>query len=229
MAASISGLLKPWTPRVFLVRWSRYNPYYLEPEVSKEAYSQPESELSAEEKEQRELKALRPIKAATSGVTSSVFYDPDISKFVNMMMEHGNKVLAREIMTQTMENIKKKQVEKYHKAAVGKKEEIECNPYAIFHQALENCKPVVGLASIQKGGKYYQVPIPLSDNRRRFLAMKWMVTECRDNKHRRTHMYEKLSQELLAAFEKEGNVVKKKYELHKMAEANRAYAHYRWW
>ena len=62
--------------RVFLVRWSRYNPYYLEPEISKEAYSQPESELSAEEKEQRELKALRPIKAATSGVTSSVFYDP---------------------------------------------------------------------------------------------------------------------------------------------------------
>lgn len=48
-------------------------------------------------------------------------------------------------------------MEKYHKAPEGKKEEIECNPYTIFHQALENCKPVVGLASIQKGGKYYQV------------------------------------------------------------------------
>lgn len=58
---------------------------------------------------------------------------------------------------QTLENIKRKQVEKYHKAQEGNKEEIECNPYAIFHQALENCKPVVGLASIQKGGKYYQV------------------------------------------------------------------------
>lgn len=57
---------------------------------------------------------------------------------------------------QTLENIKRKQVEKYHKASEGKKEEIECNPYTIFHQALENCKPVVGLASIQKGGKYYQ-------------------------------------------------------------------------
>lgn len=56
-----------------------------------------------------------------------------------------------------MENIKRKQVEKYHKAPAGKKEEIECNPYTIFHQALENCKPVVGLTSIQKGGKYYQV------------------------------------------------------------------------
>ncbi|XP_037647526.1 28S ribosomal protein S7, mitochondrial [Sebastes umbrosus] len=229
MAASISALLKPWTPRVFLVRWSRYNPYYLEPEVRKEAYSTPEAELSAEEKEERKLKTLRPIKAATSGVTSSVFDDQVLSKFVNMMMEDGNKVLAREIMTNTLESIKRKQVEKYHKAPEAQKDEIECNPYTIFHQALENCKPVVGLASIQKGGKYYQVPIPLSDNRRRFLAMKWMITECRDSKHRRTHMYEKLSQELLAASVKEGNVIKKKIELHKMAEANRAYAHYRWW
>lgn len=100
------------------------------------------------------------------------------------MMTNGNKVLAREIMTQvrndftaskhklicywsdnlwitvtyqTLESIKRKQVEKYHKAVEGKKEEIECNPYTIFHQAVENCKPVVGLASIQKGGKFYQV------------------------------------------------------------------------
>ncbi|XP_017277462.1 28S ribosomal protein S7, mitochondrial [Kryptolebias marmoratus] len=229
MAASISGLLKPWTPRVVLVRWSKYNPYYLEPEVRKEAYSQPVSELSAEEKEERELKVVRPIKAAPNAVTSSVFDDPDISKFINMMMKHGNKILAREIMTQTLEHIKKKQVEKYHKASEKKKAEIECNPYKIFHQALENCKPVVGLTSIQKGAKYYQVPIPLTDSRRRFLAMKWMITECRENKHKRTYMYEKLAQELLTAFEKEGNVVKKKFELHKMAESNRAFAHYRWW
>ncbi|XP_033945443.1 small ribosomal subunit protein uS7m [Pseudochaenichthys georgianus] len=228
MAASISGLLKPWTPRVFLVRWSRYNPYYLEPEVRKEAYIKPEAELSAEEKEQRELKALRPIKAATNDVTSSVFSDPVISKFVGMMMLDGNKILANEIISKTLENIKRKQVDKYHKAPEGKKEEIECNPYAIFHQALENCKPVVGLASIQKGGKFYQVPIPLSDDRRRHLAMKWIITECRENKHRRTLMYEKLSQELLAASVREGNVIKKKLEMHKMAEANRAYAHYRW-
>ncbi|XP_026215994.1 28S ribosomal protein S7, mitochondrial [Anabas testudineus] len=229
MAAAFAGLLKPWTPRVCLVRWSRYNPYYLEPEVRKDAYSRPEEELTAEEKEQRELKALRPIKAATNSVTSSVFNDPVLSKFINMIMKDGNKIRARDIVTQTLESIKRKQVEKYHKAPEGKKEEIECCPYAIFHQALENCKPVVGLASIQKGGKFYQVPIPLTESRRRFLAMKWMITECRDNKHRRTHMYEKLSQELLAASIKEGNVIKKKHELHKMAESNRAYAHYRWW
>lgn len=58
---------------------------------------------------------------------------------------------------QTLEHIKRKQVEKYHKAPKGEKEAIECNPYVIFHKALENCKPIVGLASIQKGGKSYQV------------------------------------------------------------------------
>lgn len=79
------------------------------------------------------------------------------------------------------------------------------------------------------GLKHAQVPIPLSDNRRRYLAMKWMITECRENKQRRTLMHERLSKELLTAYDKEGNVVKKKDELHKMAEANRAYAHYRWW
>ncbi|XP_074553574.1 small ribosomal subunit protein uS7m [Halichoeres trimaculatus] len=229
MAASITGLLKPWTPRVFLVRWARYNPYYLEPEFRKDAYSRPEAELSPEEKEEQKLKVLRPIKAAANSVNSSVFYDPVIGKFINMMMKNGNKILAREIMTDTLEHIKRKQVEKYHKAPPEKRETIECDPYAIFHQALENCKPIVGLASIKKGAKNYQVPIPLSENRQRFLAMKWIITECRENRHRRTHMYEKLSQELLAASVKEGNVIKKKHELHKMAEANRAFAHYRWW
>ncbi|XP_077388379.1 small ribosomal subunit protein uS7m [Festucalex cinctus] len=229
MATSFPGLLKPWTPRVLAMRWSRYNPYYLEPEVKREAYDKPETELSDEEREKKALKALRPIKAATSSVTSSVFHDPVVSKFINLMMKHGNKILARGIMTETLEHIKRQQVEKYHKAPEGKREEIECNPYAIFHQALDNCKPAVGLASIQKGAKYYQVPVPLKDNRRRFLAMKWMITECRDNKHRRTHIYEKLSQELMAAFVKEGNVFKRKIDMHKMAEANRAYAHYRWW
>uniref|UniRef100_A0A3B5KFN6 Mitochondrial ribosomal protein S7 n=1 Tax=Takifugu rubripes TaxID=31033 RepID=A0A3B5KFN6_TAKRU len=152
MAASISGLLKPWTPRVFFVRWSRYNPYYLEPEVQKEAYNRSETELSAEDKKELELKMLRPIKSAPIGVTSSFFSDPVLSKFTNMMMKSGNKVLSQEIVTQTLENIKRKQVEKYHKASEEKKEEIECNPYTIFHQALDNCKPVVGLASIQRGG-----------------------------------------------------------------------------
>uniref|UniRef100_A0A8C1YL11 Mitochondrial ribosomal protein S7 n=1 Tax=Cyprinus carpio TaxID=7962 RepID=A0A8C1YL11_CYPCA len=209
MAASVRHLLKPWTPSLCLVRWSRYNSYYLDPDPSKDARV-PDSELSPEQKELQELKTVRRIKAALSSDTSSPFSDPLMSKFINMMMQDGSKILARGIMTQP-------------------REEIECSPHSVFQQALENCKPIIGLASVQKGGKSYQVPVPLTDNRRGFLAMKWMITECRDNKHRRTHMYEKLSQELLAAFANEGNVVKRKHDLHRMAEANRAYAHYRWW
>lgn len=74
-----------------------------------------------------------------------------------------------------------------------------------------------------------QVPVPLADQRRRFLAMKWMIAECREKKHRRVLMPEKLSHELLQAFHNQGPVIKRKHDMHKMAEANRALAHYRWW
>ncbi|XP_069510916.1 small ribosomal subunit protein uS7m isoform X2 [Ambystoma mexicanum] len=215
--------------RVMQVRWSRYSPMYLDPEVSKEYYRKPMEEMSDMEKLEQEVKAVRPIKAAPPNLTSSVFTDPMISKFINMMMKGGDKVLARSLMTQTLEEIKRKQLEKFYKASEEERANIECNPYTIFHKALQNCQPIIGLTSIQRGGKSYQVPVPLHDSRRRYLAMKWMITECRENKHRRVFMYQKLSQELLEAFSDQGNVVKKKHELHKMAEANRAFAHYRWW
>ncbi|NXY52075.1 RT07 protein, partial [Ceuthmochares aereus] len=143
--------------RLTPARWSRYGPAYLEPDVSKELYRRPREELSEEEKEKLELRALHPIKAAPPSVSSSVFSDPMISKFTNMMMKNGNKVLARSLMSQTLEAIKRKQLEKYHKAPEGEKETIECNPYIIFHQALKNCQPIIGLSSITRGGKTYQV------------------------------------------------------------------------
>ncbi|KAM4692251.1 small ribosomal subunit protein uS7m [Rhinophrynus dorsalis] len=211
------------------VRWSRYNPMYLDPETDKERYRRPLEEMSEEEKTERELKIVRPIKASPANVTSSLFTDPTISKFTNMMMKGGDKILSRSIMNKTLEEIKRIQLEKYYKAPEDERSSIECNPYTIFHQALENCQPIIGLTSILRGGKSYQVPTPLQENRRRFLAMKWIITECRDKKHRRTLMYEKLAQAMLEAYHGQGDVVKKKHELHKMAEANRAFAHFRWW
>uniref|UniRef100_F6VAR3 Small ribosomal subunit protein uS7m n=1 Tax=Xenopus tropicalis TaxID=8364 RepID=F6VAR3_XENTR len=211
------------------VRWTRYSPQYLDPEPDKEVYKRPLEELSEQERADRELKIVRPIKAAPSNVTSSVFSDLTVSKFTNMMMKGGNKVLACSIMNQTLEQIKRTQLEKYYKAPEEERASIECNPYTIFHQALHNCQPIIGLTSVLRGGKSYQVPTPLKENRRRFLAMKWLITECREHKHRRTLMYEKLSQAILDAYEGQGEVVKKKHELHKMAEANRAFAHFRWW
>lgn len=216
-------------PGIIQVRWSRYAPEYRDPLINKDYYRKPVSELTEEEKYDQELKKTQFIKAAAATETSSVFADPVISKFTNMMMKGGNKVLARSLMAQTLEAMKRKQFEKYHAASAEEQATIERNPYRIFHQALKNCEPVIGLMSILRGGHFYQVPVPLTDRRRRFLAMKWMITECRDNKPRRMLMPEKLSNELLEAFHNRGPVIKRKHNMHKMAEANRAMAHYRWW
>ncbi|XP_042558517.1 28S ribosomal protein S7, mitochondrial isoform X2 [Dipodomys spectabilis] len=193
---SLGVLCAVWRlPGLSQVRWSRYGPEFRDPLTDKEHYRRPEAELTEEEKHEQELKKTQPIKAAPSTKTSSVFADPVISKFTNMMMRGGNKVLARSLM----------------------------------NQALKNCEPVIGLVPILRGGHFYQVPAPIADRRRRFLAMKWMITECREKKHRRTLMPEKLSHELLEAFNNQGPVIKRKHDMHKMAEANRALAHYRWW
>lgn len=216
-------------PGLTQLRWSRYSAEFREPVVDKGYHRKPVAELTEEEKFERELRKTQPIKAARSANTSSLFEDPVISKFINMMMKGGNKILARSLMTQTLEAVKRKQFEKFHAASSEEQAAIERNPYTIFHQALRNCEPVIGLTPILKGGRFYQVPVPLSDRRRRFLAMKWMITECRERKHRRTLMPEKLSHELLEAFHNQGPVVKRKHDMHKMAEANRALAHYRWW
>lgn len=197
--------------------------------VDKESCRKPVAELTKEEKYEQELKKTQLFKAAAATKTSSVFADPVISKFTNMMMKGGNKVLARSLMAQTLEAMKRKQFEKYRAASAEERATIERNPYKIFHEALKNCEPIIGLAPILKGGRFYQVPSPLSERRRRFMAMKWMITECRENKPRRTLMPEKLSHELLEAFHGRGPVIKRKYNLHKMAESNRALAHYRWW
>ncbi|XP_004693550.1 PREDICTED: 28S ribosomal protein S7, mitochondrial [Condylura cristata] len=216
-------------PGLTQVRCSRYGPEYRDPEIDKDYYHKPSAELTEEERYERELKKTQLIKAAPATRASSVFEDPVISKFTNMMMRGGNKVLARSLMAQTLEAVKRKQFEKYHAASADLRATIERNPYTIFHQALKNCEPVIGLVPILKGGHFYQVPVPLADRRRRFLAMKWMISECREKKPRRMLMPEKLSQELIEAFHNQGPVVKRKHDMHKMAEANRALAHYRWW
>ncbi|CAH3156655.1 unnamed protein product [Porites lobata] len=93
------------------------------------------------------------------------------------------------------------------------------------------CKPIVGVRGMNRGGKVYQVPIPLPPQRRRFLAIKWLITAAREQQktNENARMYKKLAKELLNAYNNEGTVIKKKRELHRRAEDNRAYAHYRWW
>lgn len=142
-------------------------------------------------------------------------------------MRDGRKVLARGLVEEAFEKIKRIQVEKYHKANSEDKNNIELNPKKIFHNAVLNCKPVLSLTPIKRGGVRYQVPVPISDKKSQFLAMKWLI-DAANEKEKNVHFPEKLAYELIDASNNTGRVVKKKQDLHKQCEGNRAYAHYRW-
>lgn len=169
-------------------------------------------------------------KAADSHITTSVFDNEVVNKFVNCMMWDGKKSLSQKIFKMAMEEIKKEQLQKQRQSS--QPHLIETDPLQIFLAAVENSKPVIGVRGTKKGGKVYQVPTPLTPQRRRFLAMKWLITAAREqqkNKNKNARMYKKLAKELIDAFNNEGTVIKKKQDLHKRAEDNRAYAHFRWW
>ncbi|CAD7693838.1 unnamed protein product [Nyctereutes procyonoides] len=124
------------------------------------------------------------------------------NKLTNVMLKGGNKVLPRSLLMQTLEAVKGKQFEEYPAASAEEQATIEGNPYAGWSH------PRGG------GGHFYPVPVPLAHRRRCFLAMRWMIKECREKQHRRMLMPEKLSHEPL----------EKKRDMHKMAQASRALA-----
>lgn len=143
-------------------------------------------------------------------------------------MDGGNKQLARELMEKAFENIKRMQLEKYHKCkTLEDKQKIELNPRTIFHQAVTNCKPLLDLTPIKRGGVRYQVPVPIQEKKRLFLSMKWLIAAAQE-KGDKVRFHYQLACELLDAANHTGRVIKKKQDLHRQCEANRAYAHYRW-
>ncbi|XP_076633878.1 mitochondrial ribosomal protein S7 isoform X2 [Colletes latitarsis] len=168
-----------------------------------------------------------PIKPATTAETSSEFHDQLVSKFTNYIMRKGNKLLARSLLARTFEHIKMVQLERYNKARPEEKEQIELNPRLILIYAIENCKPILGLQNVKKGGITYQVPVPLSESRASFLSMNWLIKTSKE-KDSTQSFPEVLAKELIDAANNKGRIVKKKHDLHKQCEANRAYAHFRW-
>ncbi|XP_074638792.1 small ribosomal subunit protein uS7-like [Acropora palmata] len=168
-------------------------------------------------------------KAADSHLTPSIFDDELVNKFVNCMMWDGKKSVSQTILKMALEDIKAEQLKKRRMSSDP--ESILADPLKIFTEAVENCKPVVGVIAMRRGGRVFQVPTPLPPNRRRFLAIKWLITAAREQQktNKNARMYKKLAKELLDAYNNEGTVIKKKIELHKRAEDNRAFAHYRWW
>ena len=134
-----------------------------------------------------------------------------VSKFINTLMKQGKKSLAEKIFYQSIEKIKKQ----------GKVDDgIE-----MFNRALENVAPVLEVKSKRIGGATYQVPIEVSERRRMALAMRWILTFSRNRKGKT--MEKRLAAELISASNKEGSAIKKREDTHKMAEANKAFAHFR--
>lgn len=143
-------------------------------------------------------------------------------------MKKGDKALARYITEMTLENVKIIQLKKYHKAeSEEEKSRIQLNPRTIFSQAVENCKPLLILQKVVRGGVMYEVPVPVMPNYQTYKAFFWLI-EAAKEKDRSARIWDSLARELIDASNNEGKAVRKKIELHRTCEANRAYAHYRW-
>ncbi|MFG6448648.1 30S ribosomal protein S7 [Roseateles sp. BYS180W] len=138
------------------------------------------------------------------------FGNVDLSKFMNVIMESGKKAVAERIIYGALEQIEKK---------VGK------DPLEVFMVALNNVKPMVEVKSRRVGGANYQVPVEVRPVRRVALAMRWLKESAR--KRGEKSMAQRLANELLEAAEGRGGAMKKRDEVHRMAEANRAFSHFR--
>jgi small subunit ribosomal protein S7 len=132
-------------------------------------------------------------------------------KFVNCMMWDGEKTVAQGIFYQAMTKI-------------GERAQDE--PLKLFKKAVENCKPLLEVKTRRVGGANYQVPVEVAQNRRTSLAIRWILGNARSRADK--GMADKLANELLDAANMRGGAIKKKDDVHRMAEANKAFAHYRW-
>jgi small subunit ribosomal protein S7 len=139
------------------------------------------------------------------------FGDLIVTKFMNAVMYDGKKSVAETIVYGALDQVQAKTKQE---------------PVGVFHQALENVAPHLEVKSRRVGGATYQVPIDVRPERRQALAIRWLITAARARNE--TTMVDRLSGELMDAANNRGSAVKKREDTHKMAEANRAFAHYRW-
>ena len=135
-----------------------------------------------------------------------------VSKFINCLMWQGKKSVAQGIFYDAMETVTKKMK--------------DVPPLEVFEKAIDNIKPYVEVRSRRVGGANYQVPMQVNKRRQQSLAFRWLLQACRDGKGR--PMSDRLADELMAAFKKEGKAITTRENTHKMAESNKAFAHFAW-
>lgn len=133
-------------------------------------------------------------------------------KFINCIMRNGKKTVAQRIFYEAIDIIREKMPDK--------------DPMEVFHQAVENVKPELEVRSRRVGGASYQVPMPVNKKRQQSLAIRWIIAAAKEKKGR--PMAIKLAEELIAAYHKEGGAMTKRENVHRMAEANKAFAHFAW-
>ena len=139
------------------------------------------------------------------------FGSKSLARFINKLMLNGKKSLAERIVYRALDRIEN---------------QTHRNPIDVFDQALRNATPLLEVKPRRVGGATYQVPVEIRGERRNSLAMRWLITAARGRNGR--SMVEKLSGELLDAFNNTGATIKRREDVHRMAEANKAFAHYRW-
>ena len=139
------------------------------------------------------------------------FHDVTVARFVNYMMRRGKKSVAERIVYDSFDLIEKKSGQK---------------GLEVFRKAIDNVRPVLEVSSRRVGGATYQIPIEVRPDRRMALAMRWLTGYARSRAEKT--MADRLANELMLAARNEGPSIKKKEDTHKMAEANRAFAHFRW-
>jgi small subunit ribosomal protein S7 len=144
-------------------------------------------------------------------IEDAKFGDTVLTKFMNSIMYAGNKSVAEAIVYGAFDIIESK---------------AKSDPLQIFKTALENVAPAIEVRSRRVGGATYQVPVEVRNERRQALAIRWIITAARARNDKT--MVDRLSAELLDASNNRGNAVKKREDTHRMAEANRAFSHYRW-
>jgi len=156
--------------------------------------------------------ARRPVKVERKWSPDPVYNSIAVTRFINNLMKDGKKTKAQKIFYSAMEYIKEK---------TGK------DPFATFQQALKNVAPLLEVWPRRVAGATYLVPRVVRPERRFSKAVKWIIEAARNKKGK--PMYIKLAEEIIMAANNEGEAVKKKLEMHKLAEANRAFAHFAWW
>ncbi|MDX1965038.1 MAG: 30S ribosomal protein S7 [Pirellulales bacterium] len=135
-----------------------------------------------------------------------------VSKFINCLMHSGKKNIAQGIFYDAMDIIQQKLP--------------DADPLEVFTTAVENVKPAIEVRSKRVGGAAYQVPMQVNRNRQQSLAIRWLLAAAREKKGR--PMFEKLAEEFIAAYKREGAAITKRENVHRMADANKAFAHFAW-